>query len=732
MPESNEYISPFKTLLNNVNNEEQQDTLSNQVAESDGRDLDSTMGEAVKFDPDQSSKNSQLSAKAGIEPQIVENNFDKVNQLQQKKDMGLRRLLTESPETSKFVSNMDNAKQSHDDIGNLQKVEHGFFNNAARRIGERGAELTGQLSSFMGQLYDIEEPDPKKPNPYFRESGPNTFTKLSSSLFKSAGETLKDTDFDAQYVHTVDSVKKAFNDPETGKLSLIGESIMFGAETGLASIPDMIAVVAAMPAYVAARSSEIGEVRAEFKGTPQTFKDTMEAAPFAVGSAILERIMPASALNTLTRGQIERVGNNVIKEALKQGATEAGTEFIQEGVLEYIGERIGTGAELNVGEAAERGAFGALAGGQFGAAIGATTQTARNVVDNIKKRTNQSIKDTAKTEEIINSVEDSELAKRNPDAMRNFMKQLGEESDTETIYVDPEGVQELLQSEQGADIQDLESFKVISEKLPEAEATGSKIEIPVDSIPFLAKDEILRPLQPYMTLTIDAMSPSQLKDANVQETISAIAKEESKDVESEFLVQENVQEQLVGAGFTPETSNQYAQLYTAAFKTFGEKTGRDPLELYEELGFKITSQVDPAIQAEARSIQEIDVILDRLRADDRPNIEDINVEEGIELTEEQQVRLQANSRINSLDDILQRSGIDVLTETNEEIKSRLLSDSNQELNQEQDFGDINITEEVEVDGIDDAINVTESAQGRFESLQKRQDSMRKLRKCIRG
>ena len=54
----------------------------------------------------------------------------------------------------------------------------------------------------------------------------------------------------------------------------------------------------------------------------------------------------------------------------------------------------------------------------------------------------------------------------------------------------------------------------------------------------------------------------------------------------------------------------------------------------------------------------------------------------------------------------------------------------QRVSQQQDFGDINITEEVEVEGTGEKVTITESAQSRFDDVMTRKSTIEKLRDCL--
>lgn len=269
--------------------------------------------------------------------------------------------------------------------------------NAGRGALERAGDLgAGALTAITAAAQSAEEaiplggfvweegkalPSYKTPEQYarYKEQGGQESLSVAADQLR---------DLDAGYVptNTWDSVKQEFGENGALSGSAWGEVLAYGAEQGIQSIPDMVAATLSLPAYVLARSGEIGEARAENKGKEETeLTDVLEAAPFALGSAILERI----GAKGITQAGAESVG----KEALKRGVgyaaartaqeggaaagREAGTEFVQEGIIEYLGERFGTDAAMSFAEAAEMGLAGAVAGGVYGGAAGTATAGAR-------------------------------------------------------------------------------------------------------------------------------------------------------------------------------------------------------------------------------------------------------------------------------------------------------------------------------------------------------------------
>ena len=240
--------------------------------------------------------------------------------------------------------------------------------NVAAKAGEEALGLGGLvwdggvLPSYKG---------PEEYQAYLQQGGKDILAESEESA----------KGLQAGYVptHTWEEVKREFSEGGALSGSAWGEVVGYIGEQGIKSVPDMAAALLNLPAYIIARSGEIGEARANNKGKEGTdLIDVVEAAPFAVGSALLERI----GAKGITQAGAESFG----KEALKKGFAEAAkrtakaggkaaskeavTEAIQEGMIEYAGERLGTNAKMTLKESLDLAAAGAVAGGGMGGAAG--------------------------------------------------------------------------------------------------------------------------------------------------------------------------------------------------------------------------------------------------------------------------------------------------------------------------------------------------------------------------
>ena len=268
--------------------------------------------------------------------------------------------------------------------------------NPARNMGARGADLFGNLFSGVGTLMErgeeyltdrtginpgaafgsVGEMQAKGYEPDLSLGGYGVdFRSRMDPKATNAGEQLReigggiaDEDFGYQPNYTID---RALDDPSVRTIAgAVGEQ-------GPAALADMAALFVNAPAYLTSRTEEIGQQRAKNdgrEGTMPTGEDIAYAAPGAAASVALDKM----ALGRLLPGATPRVSSmrQVPGAVLRGGATEAGTEAVQEGGIEYAAESVNTEAGWDPTKALRRAAGGALIGGPIGGGVRGITSVA--------------------------------------------------------------------------------------------------------------------------------------------------------------------------------------------------------------------------------------------------------------------------------------------------------------------------------------------------------------------
>lgn len=167
---------------------------------------------------------------------------------------------------------------------------------------------------------------------------------------------------------TLDDVKR---DP----LSL--DTAQFIGEQSVLSVPDMVASIYALPAYVLGRTQEIGERRVQNDGRAGEpgLGDLAAAAPGALAESLLERF----ATGRLLPGGA--IGSNAATRVASQTGLQAGTEAVEE-TAANLAESVGTKRGVDTGDLADAALSGAIVGGGLGGGV----QAAGEAVSTIRQR----------------------------------------------------------------------------------------------------------------------------------------------------------------------------------------------------------------------------------------------------------------------------------------------------------------------------------------------------------
>ncbi|MDV6318823.1 LPD38 domain-containing protein [Chromohalobacter sp. HP20-39] len=277
---------------------------------------------------------------------------------------------------------------------NNEEEAPGLASNALRNAGERGLDLAGNAVQFVGNMAEMGEKlitdhlgglNPGViggESDAMRERGYEPDMELggygldftarakpedTDTGMTGAGQAVEDVRLGYQPNYTID---RALDNPSVETLA--GAA----AEQGPAALADMAGLAINLPAYLASRTQEIGESRAQNEGRDGMPEggDYAVAGPTAAASVLLDRF----ALGRLLPG-----GKGAVSKASqvpgavgRATATEATTEAVQEGGIEYAGESLGTEQGWDPVTAGRRAAGGAIVGGPTGGAVRAGTAAA--------------------------------------------------------------------------------------------------------------------------------------------------------------------------------------------------------------------------------------------------------------------------------------------------------------------------------------------------------------------
>jgi len=268
------------------------------------------------------------------------------------------------PEADKFAEARSSNKPTESDSPNsavtdfILRDENTFAGRVNRGIAERASTLGGGLVRFVGQSAD-------ELGDWLEERVPLGVVDISAdgiSWRPSTKEDIAQPSFLLPLARDMESADFGYKEGTTWeevKNEPLANILPWALETGLVSAPDMAAAIVALPAYIAARTGEMGQNRAENKGEKDaTFQEFLEVLPASVFSAIIERIGVSKVFGIST--PVQSIAE-VPKEIAKRVITDSAVEGIQE-PLEYAAETIGTNVAFEPAVAAERALQGALSG----------------------------------------------------------------------------------------------------------------------------------------------------------------------------------------------------------------------------------------------------------------------------------------------------------------------------------------------------------------------------------
>ena len=265
--------------------------------------------------------------------------------------------------------------------------------NLARGAGERAADLAGGALEFAGDVgRNLDEavslggitwegmlPEYRGPKAYAEYMAGKT------DWLQQGADAAKAVDLGYEPNVTWEDVKGSVAEGPRDFFANLGG---FAIEQFVVSSPDMLAVMANLPAYVVARSGELSQARAEADGKEQPETgDILIGTTAAVVSAAAERLGLDRLIKGLkgsreglTKAELKVLDNvnEVVGAALVVGTAEGATEAIQEAV-EYVAVQVGTEEGANLADLADSMLAGVAGGGTIGAGVGAAGAAAKQV-----------------------------------------------------------------------------------------------------------------------------------------------------------------------------------------------------------------------------------------------------------------------------------------------------------------------------------------------------------------
>ena len=251
----------------------------------------------------------------------------------------------------------------------------GWMSSMMRGLGERTANIVGFVPDTANTIADLM-PQWLDAGLVIDEKGVRFETGeayADKSFARRASEGADNIDLGSKdgTLTTTEDIKSAWNSGDKGAAAK--GALWFAVEQGVLSLPDMVAVVANMPAYMIGLGGNYAQERAANDGRERADgSDALMGAATAATVGILEKYGADRVLDRL--GGKDKTKTRKWLEGI---FAEAATEAVQN-PAEFIGTRYATAKEGEITSQAliEQGGFGALGGAGGGAIIGGAVQLA--------------------------------------------------------------------------------------------------------------------------------------------------------------------------------------------------------------------------------------------------------------------------------------------------------------------------------------------------------------------
>ncbi len=438
--------------------------------------LKSTMSEAVKINPDEQAHIKKLSVQSGIPPFAVQNDKQPVEDQLKFEQIDFDTLSKDSPKTSDYLTNFENASIAHDDIDALSGIEKIFsFRDTFKNIGGSIAQsFKSQVEGLGAVAIDaaptkIEDLVPMGALPIGMKS-----EALGISQDFAAGFGIESDDDLAQAKdEAVEGILVRLRESESIASKLQPEDLNLleqGVRGGVESLANMapgfglmlLSGGSALPLLTIIGVQSFGGSYADgrAKGLSQekaTWFATIDAA-IEVGTELI----PMKTLENFITGGVKGLGKKALKFAIQEMGTEQ-LATLGQSLNQYVfglDEQIenATTVEEIVQIQMQRQAVTAIAtvvagGAQISIATG-ITKTMGALQSTEEKKQREQVADQQSIDRLNDQSEKSKLKKRDKESFKQFVEKADGDDNT-TLFIDASQVslymQEKTQEEIDAD-----------------------------------------------------------------------------------------------------------------------------------------------------------------------------------------------------------------------------------------------------------------------------------------
>lgn len=495
--------------------------------------------QAQPVDPDRQAKVMKLAQRSGLDPELVDRNFERINQEVNTAENDYSQLVKTNPKISTWLENSNNAKLAKDDLGILKNMEDTvndtsfageLFNafaygttNLVSSLAKSPALFSDQSAGLPVGLQDdlylserVKENFPEFP----RELYENDFTRYLDQAAK--GFAPKDIDANIIGEAAGGNYKKAIramtfqvasNLPQLGLIAATR-----GAGLGILGVSSASAKMAEN--LEAGIAPDVARANALATGLIETGIESIGGVGGASFKSSIKNLVkglgPDTALDV-----VKSSVNTIFKNSLTEGAEEFVTSVSQD-IVDY-------GMDVNQDGLEgiwQRAGNSFIVGAGSGGATTAATITPRAAVEAF--RTNaKAQQDVATYDQVGALVTESKLQERMPEKQKEVLKDLVQGTPIQDVYMDLDGFETYFQKKGLSPAQAATELGLL-DQYNQAKEAGSDIKINyADWTAASVTTEHYAGLRGDIKFSADGMSENQIKaeSSAAREQLQAVNEE---------------------------------------------------------------------------------------------------------------------------------------------------------------------------------------------------------------
>lgn len=573
--------------------------------------LNANMTEAVKVNPDQHARVTQLSKQSGVPEFAVQSNPDEIEQKLKLDQIDLEGLQKRAPGTADFIGrDFNNAVIAQEDVvdGVMESIETIFSGlGESIKIGFKQQATGLILGGHETSSGKIDEIVPWSAMPIGMEM---EAVRLSRKFAETLGvETdeeyaaLKQQGSDI-LIEEIQKLEKRRQEITPKDMTIVEEGVRAGIESLANMVPATIAMVGtrgrAAPLMIIGAQTYTGSYAdARSEGLPVD-----QARWFASIDAAIEvgtEMIPLGTLERMLTGQ----SKGLTKDAIQFAVREMGTEQLATALQSLNAFAFDLDEELKnaqtVEEMAEiqlrRQAVTAIAtvvtGGLQASGVTVVNRTIEKLNGTERQQEVQGEVEQRSIDQLNAQAERSKLKERDVESFKQFIREADGENDTH-VFIDSVQTSLYLQSKTRSEIEADPALKTLDNALRESRTTGADVSVPVaDFTGDIAGTEHFAQLREHMTLSDQAVSPFRQEQhrQETQDYVRTLLNEENENV-SEFVeaqeIYTSVRDQLIDTGaVNAQNASIMARVVPAWATAQARRTGRSVQQVYADAGLTI-------------------------------------------------------------------------------------------------------------------------------------------------